>query len=88
MNENMKALIEKAQADKELRAKFAKITDLEEAYKLASSVQGGFTREEFVAEMKKIREAFMGDLTGDDINQVSDLSDDDLARVAGGVQRR
>ena len=84
MNENIKMLMEKVQADKELQAKFAKLKDPEEAYKLAASVQGGFTKEEFIAEMKKISEERMDELSEDDIARVSDLADEDLEKVAGG----
>ena len=73
MNENIKKFLEKAEADQELQARFSKVRDPEEAYKLAASVQGGFTKEEFVTEMKKLYE----ELT-------KDLSEEDLARVAGG----
>ena len=73
MNENIKALLEKVQADQELQAKFAQIKDVDEAYSLASSLQSGFTKEEFITEMTKIKEAL-------DEN----LSDEDLAKSAGG----
>ena len=75
MNENIKAFLEKVEASPELQAQFAQIRNPEEAYKLASSVQGGFTKEEFVSEMTKIYEA-----------QIADLSDEDIAKVAGGSE--
>ena len=74
MNENIKAFLEKVEASPELQAQFAQIRNPEEAYKLASSVQGGFTKEEFVSEMTKLYEA-----------QIADLSDEDIAKVAGGL---
>ncbi len=74
MNENIKKFLEKVSADKEIQAKFAKIRDPEEAYKLAASVQDGFTKEEFLTEMKKLYEESM-----------QDLSEDDMAKVAGGI---
>ncbi len=74
MNENIKILLEKIVADEELQAKFAKLRDPDEVYKLAISVQPGYTKEEFITEMKKIYEESM-----------KDLSEDDIAKVAGGV---
>jgi len=73
MNENIKALLEKVAADAELQAKFSQFKNPEEAYELAASIQPGFTKEEFVTEMKKIKEAMDEDLT-----------DADLAKSAGG----
>jgi predicted ribosomally synthesized peptide with nif11-like leader len=73
MNENIKALLEKLSADEELQAKISQIRDADEAYALASSIQSGFTKEEFIAEMTKIQEAMEEDLT-----------DADLAKSAGG----
>ncbi len=73
MNENIKKFLDKVAEDKELQVKFAKLRDPEEAYKLAAGVQGGFTKEEFQTEMKKIYD----DLT-------KDLSEDEISKVAGG----
>jgi predicted ribosomally synthesized peptide with nif11-like leader len=73
MNENIKVFLEKMAADSELQARFAQIKDPDEAYELASSIQPGFTKEEFVTEMTKIKEAMDEDLT-----------DDDLAKSSGG----
>ena len=75
MNENIKAFLKKVNADKELQAKFEAVRDPEEAYKLASSIQSGFTKEEFVATMTKIKEAS---------ETLGELKDDDLVKVAGG----
>ena len=75
MNENIKKFLEKVEKSPELQAKFAQIRDPEEAYKLASTVQDGFTKEEFVTEMKKIYEA-----------AIADLSEEDLAKIAGGYE--
>jgi len=61
-------------ADQELQARFSQITDPDEAYAMASSVQSGFTKEEFIETMTAIREA---------MNE--DLSDEDMAKSAGGV---
>ena len=76
MNENIKAFLEKVEASPDLQAQFAQIRDPDEAYKLAASVQDGFTKEEFVSEMKKLYES-----------QVADLSDEDIAKVAGGLTK-
>ncbi len=51
MNENIKKFLEKAAQDPELTAKMSAAQNPDEAYKLASSVQDGFTREEFITAM-------------------------------------
>ncbi len=48
----------------------------EEAYAIASSVQDGFTFEEFVDAMTKLR---------DSMSQNAELTDEDLAKAAGGL---
>ena len=73
MNENIKTFLEKVAADSELQSKFSQINDPDEAYALASSIQSGFTKEEFVEAMTAIKEAMNEDLT-----------DEDLAKSAGG----
>ncbi|SEH33006.1 Nif11-like leader peptide family RiPP precursor [Selenomonas sp. KH1T6] len=72
-NENIRKFLDKLGKDKELQEKFSQIRDPGEAYKLAASVQDGFTKEEFVTEMKRLYE-----------EMTKDLSDEDLAKVAGG----
>ena len=67
------SILEKVSEDADLQAKFSQIKDLDEAYALASSVQSGFTKEELVSEMNKIKEAMEENLT-----------DEDMARSAGG----
>ena len=74
MNENIKKFLEKVQQSPELQAKFAQIRNPDEAYKLAASIQDGFSKEEFIAEMKKLYEA-----------AIQDLSDEDIAKIAGGL---
>ncbi len=74
MNENIRKFLEKVAADKELQEQFSKIRDPHEAYKLAAGVQDGFTEEEFVDEMKKL----YAEVT-------KDLSEEDLAKLAGGL---
>ena len=74
MNENIKKYLEKVANDPELVAKLNAIKDPEEAYKIASSLQEGFTKEEFFSAMDKMAE---------DIKN-NDLSDEDLKNIAGG----
>ena len=73
MNENIKVFLEKLAADPELQARFSQLHDPDQAYELASSIQPGFTKEEFITEMTKIKEAMEEDLT-----------DEDLAKSSGG----
>ena len=73
MNESIKAFLEKIAADEELQTRFSQINDPDEAYVLASSIQPGFTKKEFVEAMTAIKEAMNEDLT-----------DEDLAKSAGG----
>ena len=73
MNENIRVLLEKVSEDQELQAKFSQIRDPDEAYALASSIQPGFTKEELIEAMTAIR---------DSMNE--DLTDDDMAKSAGG----
>ena len=70
MNENIKAFLIKLEKSPDLQAQFAQIRDPEEAYKLAASVQDGFTKDEFVSEMKKLYEAQVADLSEEDISKV------------------
>ena len=74
MNENIKKFLEKVQQSPELQAKFAQIRNPDEAYKLAASIQDGFSKEEFIAEMKKLYN-----------EAVKDLSEEDIAKIAGGL---
>lgn len=74
MNENIRLFLEKMAEDQDLQAKFSQIHDPDEAYALASSVQSGFTKAEFIETMTVIRDAME-----------EDLSDEDMAKSAGGV---
>ena len=74
MNENIKIFLEKVEADPQLQSKLAEVRDPDEAYAIASSIQGGFTKEEFIAEMTRIKEA-----------SEENLTDADLAKSAGGI---
>ena len=73
MNENIKAFLQKLAADEALQAQFKAIKDMDKAYELATSVQGGFTKDEFAQAMKELK-----------ANMSRDLSDDDLEKAAGG----
>lgn len=84
MNENIKSLFEKVQADKELQAKFAEVRTPEEAYQLASSIQGGFTKEELMEAAQQLRSSQGDELSEDDIASVCDLSDSELSQFANG----
>ena len=76
MNENLKNLLKKLVKDEELQAKFQAAGTLDEAYALASSIQDGFTKEEFIETMKKL-----SNISEDQ----SELSDEDLEMIAGGA---
>jgi len=71
MNEKIKLFLQKVEKDEALAAKFQGITNPDEAYALAASVQDGFTKEEFISAMEQINNG--------------ELSQDDLAAMAGGV---
>ena len=73
MNENIQTFLKMVAEDPELQAQFSQIKDPDEAYALASSIQPGFTKEEFVETMTAIKESMSEDLT-----------DEDLAKSAGG----
>ena len=72
MNENIKKFLEKAAQDPELTAKMSAVRDPDEAYELASSLQDGFTKEEFFTAMKELAAAD------------GDLGDADLKKFSGG----
>ena len=72
MSENISLLFQKVQEDEALAEKFKSITNPDEAYALAASLQDGFTKEEFISAMEQLNSG--------------DLSKDDLAAMAGGSQ--
>ena len=76
MNENIKKLLQKVAADESLQEKMQSLTNMDDAYAFASSLQDGFTKEEFVEVMAKLRESASAD---------DELTDDDLAGAAGGL---
>jgi predicted ribosomally synthesized peptide with nif11-like leader len=65
--------LEKVAADEELQAKMQKATNPDEAYAIASAVQDGFSKEEFVEVMQALN-----------AQNANELSEDDLNKVAGG----
>ena len=69
--------MEKLSNDPEAAAKMSAIRDPEEAYRLASSMQDGFTKEEFISAMEAIRKTS---------GAGAELSDEDLMKVAGGIE--
>lgn len=72
MNENIQALVKRVMENEELQSQFEKLETPEEAFELASKLQDGFTKEEFLEAVKGFA-AFNEDIT-----------DDELAAIAGG----
>ena len=72
MNENIVLFLKRVEQDAALAGRFNGITNPDEAYALASSMQGGFTKEEFMEAMGKINQ---GELTQDDLAQMSGGND-------------
>ena len=75
MNENIKKLIQKVALDKDLQAEIKSITNPDEAYEFAITIQDGFSKEEFIEVMKKLSES-----TSDS----EELTDEEVAGVSGG----
>ena len=68
MNENFRLFLEKLEADPELQRKLSQAANPDEAYVIASSIQQGFTKEEFIEEMTKIKNAgaiFLGEYSSE-----------------------
>ena len=76
MNENLKMFLQKVAADEKMQAKMKSFTDMDEAYDYATSIQDGYSKEEFEAVMVEITK-------GSSIND--EISDADLESVAGGT---
>ena len=70
----LSGIFKKAAEDQELQAIFSQIKDPDEAYELAISIQPDFTKEEFIEAMTAIRDSMSEDLT-----------DEDMAKSAGGA---
>jgi predicted ribosomally synthesized peptide with nif11-like leader len=75
MKEELKLFLQKAANDTALQEKLQGCKSPEEAYAIASSVQEGFTFEEFVEAGQKLN----------DMAESQDLTDEDLAKAAGGA---
>ena len=76
MNENLLQFLETLRDDAKLQEKMALCSSADEAYKLASEIQNGFTQEEFVDAMKKINKVSTdSELTAEELEQVSGGSD-------------
>ena len=73
MNENVLKLLDLMSKDEDLQKKFAAIHDVDEAYALAVSVLGGYTKEEFIATVTALQE-----------QMATDLNEKDLSAAAGG----
>ena len=76
MNEKIAAALRKITEDEALLAKLQACADPDEAYAIVSSVENGFTKEEFIAAMEQVKAA---------IDASTTLSEDDISKMAGGV---
>ena len=76
MNEKIKEFLQKVAGDEALAAKLQACKSPDEAYALASGMVEGFTKEEFVSVMEKIKAA---------TENGAELSDEDISKMAGGV---
>ena len=76
MNEKIKEFLQKVAGDEALAAKLEACKSPDEAYALASGMVEGFTKDEFVSVMEKIKAA---------TENGAELSDEDLSKMAGGV---
>lgn len=74
MNANILEFLKKLNQNPEVTAKLSATRDPDEAYKLASSLQDGFTQEEFESAMKDLAAAA----------EAGEISDADLEKIAGG----
>ena len=74
-NESLKAFLAKLADDEEAMARLKACKDTDEAYAFASSIQDGFTKEEFEEFALKAYETF----------GTVELTDEDLNALAGGL---
>jgi predicted ribosomally synthesized peptide with nif11-like leader len=74
MKEELKLFFQKVAEDRELQEKLQACKSPEEVYVIASSVQDGFTFEEFTETAAELYE-----------QATAELSDEDLAKAAGGA---
>ena len=75
MNEKVLAALRKIAEDETLAAKLQACADPDEAYAIVSSVENGFTREEFIAALEALRASARSD---------TDVSNEELSKMAGG----
>ena len=73
MNPDIQKMMEIVAQDKELQQKFSVIRDPDEAYALAVSIHGGYTKEELIETVKALREQV-----------TANLDEKELADAAGG----
>lgn len=76
MNEQLKKFFGKVSEDQSLREKLVGCKSAEEAYQIAIEAEEGYTLEEFQKAMEMVQKATQQD---------SELSDNDLDGVAGGL---
>ncbi len=74
MKEELKLFFQKVAEDRELQEKMQSCKSPEEVYVIASSVQDGFTFEEFTEATAELYE-----------QTTAELTDEDLAKAAGGA---
>lgn len=76
MNENIKIFLQKLGENPELQEQLSACKTPDECYAFASSVQEGFTQEEFVTAMEQLKAV---------IESADGISEEDLAKIAGGI---
>ena len=76
MNEKIAAALRKIAEDEELLAKLQACADPDEAYAIVSSVENGFTKEEFRAALEALRASARSD---------TEVSNEELSKMAGGI---
>ena len=86
-NESLKEFFAKVTADEAVMAKLMACKDLDEAYAFASSIQDGFTKEEFEEFTRQMKDAAgTVELTDDDLNALAGgLSDGATTSISTGV---
>ena len=76
MNEKIAAALRKITEDEALLAKLQACADPDEAYAIVSSVENGFTKEEFIAALEALRASAQNN---------TDVSNEELSKMAGGI---
>jgi predicted ribosomally synthesized peptide with nif11-like leader len=77
VKEELKLFVNKVAADEELQKKMMSAKTPEEAYAVASSIQEGFSYDEFVDTMTKLKTVI----------DEQEVTDEDLAKAAGGFSQ-